>query len=88
MAKKTTTYYAGIINAKILDAHSTAKAFYTEYDRGNWASGHNSMVWIPKSICQFGEPNEFGNLVVRVPAWFFNRNSLEYRRCIDIQWCR
>lgn len=87
MAKRTTTYYTGYMGAQILANHSTEKAFYTEYARGNFASGHNTVLWIPKSICKFEEPNEFGNVVVRVPAWFFNKNQLEYRRCVDIQWC-
>lgn len=84
MAKK---YYVGYMSAQILANHSTTKAFYTEYARGNWASGHNTMTWIPKSICRFDEPNECGNVKVYIPVWFFTKNQLDYMRCIDIIWC-
>lgn len=79
-------YYVGYIGKKILENHSTEKAFYTDYNLDGF--GKCKPVWIPKSICKFGEPNEFGNMKVYIPQWWFiNNPTIDHRRFMDISWC-
>lgn len=79
-------YYAGYMDTRILENHSSAKAFYISYDYNGF--GKYRPVWIPKSICKFDEPNEFGNLKVYIPQWWFRNNpALDYKRFSDIIWC-
>jgi hypothetical protein len=81
-----TRYFAGYISKEALDNHSTEKAFYTHYNSNGFGKG--KPVWIPKSICKFGEPNEFGNMKVFIPQWFFSKNpTIDYKRFLDIRWC-
>lgn len=79
-------YYIGMITKKYLEDHSTDKAFYSDYDDGRWTSERNKVKWFPKSICKFGEQNDIGWMEVCIPEWFFRKNQIEYRRCLDIQW--
>lgn len=79
-------YYTGMITEKYFEDHSTNRAFYSCYDDGRWISERNDHVWFPKSICKFGKPNDIGWLEVCIPVWFFQKNNIDHRRCIDIQW--
>lgn len=38
---------------------------------------HDSLMWIPKSICIIGEPNENGWRKLAVPVWFLRKNNLK-----------
>lgn len=86
MYKIAKLYYVGMITEKYLNDHSTNKAFYSSYDDGRWKNDRNDRVWFPKSICKFGEPNDVGWVKVCIPLWFFQKNNIEYQRCVDIQW--
>lgn len=78
-------YFCGKIDVNILKNHSSEKAFFISYDYNGF--GKYRMLWIPKSICKFGDkPNEFGWISVCIPRWFFVKNNLEYARFDEIRW--
>ena len=86
MAKKI--YYCGKIGDEILKNHSTEKAFFVGYDVSGF--GKAKMVWIPKSICKFRKPcedaKELGWTEVCIPQWFFNKNQVDHRRFVEVNW--
>ena len=66
-------------------ARGTEKAFWVEVDDGRWAAGkHNKSVWIPRSVCVFEDPNEFGWQEVLVPEWVFRNARVDYHRVLDL----
>lgn len=79
-------YFKGMIHSDTIKNHQTEKAFYVDIDDGRWGSRRNKHMWIPKSICKIGDPNEVGWCEILVPAWFFKKNRVEYQRVLDISW--
>ena len=37
---------------------------------------HDRRMWIPKSICIIGEPNEYGWRKLAIPVWFLRKNGI------------
>ena len=70
------------VSQKDLDHHfsTSGKAFYIDYESGEWQYHENPHVWVPKSICRFSETNDVGNLTVAIPMWFLTKNQLDYHR--------
>ena len=77
------TYLFGTMGKAHFDTCGTAKAFYVDY-AGGCTTANDSQVWIPRSICICEEPNEFGNMRIYIPMWFFTKNRIDWRRIRDI----
>lgn len=77
-------YYFGWTHKDIL-AHGTEKAFYVTYAESYSGAG-DSYLWIPRSICITEEPNEYGNLKIFIPVWFFKNNHKDFSRIRDISY--
>ena len=80
-----TTYLSGKIHTITLN-HGTEKAFYIDIDDGRTRSDRNGHLWIARKLCKISEPNDCGWCDILVPAWLFDKNRVDYRRVIDIQW--
>lgn len=72
MAKSKKWYYVGWLDMKRFESCSTEKAFYVYYHTGHWGSGHDKVMWFPKSQCIFEEPNDVGNFRVYIPCWLID----------------
>lgn len=54
---------------------------------GGYTSANDKPFYIPRSICICEEPNEYGNMRVFVPVWFFAKNCFRtYPVIREIDW--
>ena len=64
--------------------NGTEKAFRVCVDDGRWASDRNGSLWIPKSVCIKGEPNDCGWSKILIPEWVIKKARVDYHRILDI----
>lgn len=80
---KMGTMVKGMIYKDII-TRGTGKAFYVEVN--TYGLGIRcDRVWIPRSICKVGEPNDVGYCKIEIPTWFFKNARVDYNRVVDIQ---
>lgn len=47
---------------------------------GGYTTANDTHAWLPKSKVLIGEPNEYGNAEVLIPAWLLREKRIEAGR--------
>ena len=63
----------------------TEKAWSYTYS-GGYTTANDKIQYCPRSIMIVDEPNEYGNVRVYIPLWFFKKNFIDYRKIREIDW--
>lgn len=77
-------YYFGWTSKEAIEC-GTEKAWCCTY-AGGCTSVNDKAQYIPRSIMLVDEPNEYGNVKVYVPVWFFKKNFVDHRKIREIDW--
>lgn len=77
-------YYFGWTSKDVIDC-GTEKACCFTY-AGGYTSINDSFLYIPRSIMFVDEPNEYGNVKIYIPVWFFKKNLTDHRKIREIDW--
>lgn len=79
-------YYFGWTGRDCWENSGTEKAWLVTLV-GGATTVHDRPLYIPRSICICEEPNEYGNMRVFIPVWFFKKNCFKsYPAIREIEW--
>jgi hypothetical protein len=81
-----TKYLLGMIHENTLKQGNSEKAFYVSVDDGRFLSDRNKHFWIPRSVCEIGNPNDVGWCEILVPLWIFDNKRVDYNRIVEINF--
>lgn len=77
-------YYFGWTSKDAIDC-GTERAWSYTY-AGGYSSANDKVQYVPRSIMIVDEPNEYGNVKVYIPVWFFKKNFIDHRKIREIDW--
>lgn len=77
-------YYFGWTSKEAIEC-GTEKAWLATYS-GGYTRANDEDIYIPRSIMRVDEPNEYGNVRVFIPVWFFKKNLIAYYKIREIDW--
>ena len=78
-------YMFGWTGKDCYDNNGTEKAWGVTV-AGGATTINDRHFWIPRSIIKCDEPNEFGNMKVYIPLWFYIKNKRDCERIREIDW--
>ena len=78
-------YYKGYVTEPENLKRGKAYAFRTSH--GYFASGHETLTYIPQSVCVVGETNDVGNTVFYIPCWVLAQKGVDPMQLDNFRGC-
>ena len=77
-------YHMGYVQEPENLKRGKAYAFRTHH--GYFSSGHDSMTYIPQSVCIVGETNDVGNTLFYIPCWVLAQKGVHPNQLDNFGW--
>ena len=62
------------------------KAFAFRTKRGQLFSDHDTLTYIPQSVCIVGETNDVGNTLFYIPCWVLAKKDVHPMQLDNFRW--
>lgn len=78
-------YYMGYVENP--DGLKRGKAFAFRTRHGYFGSGHDTITYIPQSVCIIGETNDVGNTRFFIPCWILRQKGIDPNQLDNFRGC-